>query len=151
MNRKVLTIIVMVVFLVGSGGYVIHYRAVKAEEIRKAEEAKKEAERQAWIARTVECPNCKNRFTPENNKAPMLGAAAAGAATGGATGAAGGAYAGSGTGIAVGGVGAFPGAGVGALIGGLGGAIVGGIGGAWYSDRRVKCPSCNNIFTNPKN
>lgn len=104
-----------------------------------------------WFANTVPCPSCIARFNPESNKAPMLGAAVAGATAGAAAGAAGGAYAGAGTGIAIGGVGAVPGAGVGAVIGGAGGAIIGGMSGAWHRDSQVKCPFCDEIFENPKN
>lgn len=122
-------------------------------EKQKREAEKKEALARAneWLARTVQCPKCQKRFTPENNKAPLGAAVGAGVAAGAVTGGAAGTYVGAGTGVAVGGVGAFPGAIVGGVVGATGGGVVGGVSSAWYRDRQVMCPYCEEIFKNPKN
>ena len=104
-----------------------------------------------WFGNSIPCQKCIGRFIPENNKAPWLGAMAAGATAGATAGAISGAYAGSGTGVALGPGGAVAGTGVGATIGGVGGAVVGGISGAWHRDKQVQCPWCDFIFYNPKN
>jgi hypothetical protein len=104
-----------------------------------------------YVSRTVPCMSCSQRFVPGENKAPLFGAAIAGAAVGGAAGGATGALLGTGTGLAIGGVGAVPGAPVGAALGAVGGVIVGGFSGAWYRDRRVKCPACGAVFLYPNN
>ena len=126
-------------------------KAIEEHTKKEIEDAKRLAKEAAFIARTVKCPKCNQRFEPEKNKAPLYNAIIIGAGAGATAGSTAGAFAGAGTGVAVGGVGAFPGTVMGGVIGALGGGVTGGIGAAWYRDRRVMCPSCGEVFKNPKN
>lgn len=126
-------------------------KAIEEHTKKEIEDAKRLAKEAAFIARTVKCPKCNQRFEPQKNKAPLYNAIIIGAGAGATAGSTAGAFAGAGTGVAVGGVGAFPGTVVGGVIGALGGGVTGGIGAAWYRDRQVMCPSCGEVFKNPKN